>query len=102
MFASTQSAPATSSLVRKNSLPEAFIQDDPQMKIKRLQEQVIAKEGEVAILRCQLKETKASVETERAKKEKEWSEQLNEKIKEIRAIQTKLEFKVKFVDCIAV
>lgn len=97
MFASTQSAPATSSLVRRNNLPEEF--DDPQMKIRRLQEQVIAKEGEVAILRSQLKETKTNSESERVKKEKEWSEKFNEKMKEIKAIQTKLEFKVKYVGC---
>lgn len=59
-----------------------------------MQDKILAKEGEVAILRSQLKEIKTNYEVESAKTRKEWMEKLNEKTKEIKEIQSKLEFKV--------
>lgn len=83
-------------LTRKNnSLPkEVYNSDNNDVRLKELREQILAKEGEVAILRSQLKEVKATFEVENARKQKEWLEKLNEKTKEINEIQSKLEFKV--------
>lgn len=54
----------------------------------------MAKEGEVAILRSQLCETKKNIESENVKTQKEWVEKLNAKTKEMNAIQSQLQFKV--------
>lgn len=115
LFSSTQSAPAlnncdrattstfSKTLTRNNSLPkETYNYGSSEDKLKQLQEQILAKEGEVAILRSQLKELKANFEVEHARKQKEWLEKLNEKTKEIREIQSKLEFKVPIYLCCCV
>lgn len=88
-------------LTRKNnSLPKkVYHSDNNDVRVKELGEQILAKEGEVAILRSHLKELKANFEVENARKQKEWSEKLNEKTKEINEIQSKLQFKVQI--CVA-
>lgn len=52
------------------------------------------KEGEVSILRSQLRDSKAKFETELEKKQKEMIEKLNVKTREVSAVQSELEFKV--------
>lgn len=69
-------------------------QNDLQRQIQNLQERLQAKDGEVSILRSQLKETKANIETERQKKEKEWNDKLVQATKEMSTIKTQLDFKV--------
>lgn len=68
--------------------------DDYDVKLKKLQEQILTKDGEVSILRSQLNALKTRYESENARKQKEWVKTLNEKTKEIETIQSKLEFKV--------
>lgn len=80
-------------LVRNKSLPTETC-DGLESKVSNLQEQIVAKEGEVAILRSQLKDMKVNFEVQSAKKQNEWVDKLNAKSKEMQAIQTKLEFKV--------
>lgn len=68
---------------------------DAQTKVQRLQEKCEFKDGEVAILRSQLKQTKKNLEVELTQKQKEWFEKLTAKTKEMNAIQSELEFKVR-------
>lgn len=63
-------------------------------KVKNLTETIEVKEGEVSILRSQLKQMKMNFELENAKKGKEKADELNLTKKKMNQFKTELEFKV--------
>lgn len=70
-------------------------QSDLQTTLQDLQQKLQAKDGEVSILRSQLKELKANIEIERQKREKEWNDKLAHATKEMNTVKTQLDFKVR-------
>lgn len=86
--------------VQENGFKRSRSFDSPEyltgleVKIKKLQEDLIAKEGEISILRTQLKEIRRNNENDMHRKEKEWSEKLNATTKKLNAVKSELEFKV--------
>ncbi|GJQ87632.1 hypothetical protein Trydic_g17457 [Trypoxylus dichotomus] len=62
-------------------------------EIRIWKEKCESKDGEVTILRTQLKETKHNLELEHQRKEKEWLEKMNVCSKEIASIKSHLDFK---------
>lgn len=95
-FASTQNVHQTQTNAFKKPQPVVDT-EDMTMKLAYLQQKCEAKEGEVSILRAQMKKIKTDVAEEQSKKQKEYMEMTNLKEKEIKSIKGQLDFKVRHI-----
>ncbi|XP_045478637.1 uncharacterized protein LOC123683788 [Harmonia axyridis] len=91
-FASTQNFISTPHNVFKKPQPISNT-EDVTMKLTYLQQKCEAKEGEVSILRAQIKKMKSDMVEDLSKKQKEYIEITNMKEKEIKSIKGQLDFK---------
>lgn len=91
-FASTQQISAPSNDFK---MPHPIVNtEELKMKLTYLQQKCEAKEGEVSILRSQMKKMKTEMAEEQSKKQKEHLEITNLKEKQIKSIKGQLDFKV--------
>lgn len=60
-----------------------------------MQQEYKEKEGEVSILRAQLRETKSSLQSEQQKLHNEWKQKLTQTEKQMKSAKSELEFKVR-------
>lgn len=70
------------------------VKRDLETELENLQQRYQEKEGEVTILRTQLKETKNSFNHEHNKVQNEWKKKLGITEKQIQSVTSELEFKV--------
>lgn len=59
-----------------------------------MQQQYNEKEGEVSILRAQLRETKSNLQSEQQKLRSEWKQKLTQTERQMKSVKSELEFKV--------
>ncbi|KAF5282193.1 hypothetical protein FQR65_LT02890 [Abscondita terminalis] len=81
------------SLKRAQSFDNTIKDDNLEAKVKTLQKQCEAKAGEVSILRGKLQDIKTHHDTEQSKIQKEWSDKLSDTTKQLKEVQSELEFK---------
>lgn len=101
-FKQSTSKPGNSRFPRNNSTPTESINTNSykistkneQDQLQQLKETLRTKEGEVSILRSQIKQSRSHFDTERAKREKEWGEKMNLVEKELGSVKSDLDFKV--------
>ncbi|KAK4886394.1 hypothetical protein RN001_002665 [Aquatica leii] len=67
--------------------------DNVELKLKQLEQQCETKSGEVGILRAKLQAIKVHHEAEQSKIQKEWTEKLLVKTKQLKGAESELEFK---------
>lgn len=67
---------------------------DLQKDVNTLQQQYNEKEGEVSILRAQLRETKSNLQSEQQKLRSEWKQKLTQTERQMKSVKSELEFKV--------
>lgn len=99
----TTSKPGNSRFPRNNSTPTESINTNSYKistknghdQLQQLKETLRTKEGEVSILRSQIKQSRSYFDVERSKREKEWSEKMNFVEKELSSVKSELDFKVR-------